>query len=113
MLEGRAMTDKQIQEDVLRGLDWEPQVKSTDVGVAVEEGIVTLPGYVGSLSQRHRTEQAAKRVAGVRAVANDLEVKLPRDGERSDTEIARDAAAALEAHTEVPRNRITIAVQDG
>jgi osmotically-inducible protein OsmY len=107
------MTDKQIQENVLHELDWEPQVKSTDIGVAVKDGIVTFSGFVDSYNQRHHAEQAAKRVLGVRAVANDLEVKLPKDGERSDPDIARDAAALLEAHTEVPGERIKITVHAG
>src|SRR5690349_15644891 len=77
------MIDKEIQQAVLRELDWEPQVTSTEVGVAVEDGVVTLSGFVENNSIRHHAEKAAQRVIGVRAVANDLTVK-PKNGGRSD-----------------------------
>jgi osmotically-inducible protein OsmY len=108
------MTDKQIQENVLRELDWEPQVKSTDIGVSVKEGVVALSGFVDSYDQRYHAEHAAKRVFGVRAVANDVEVKLPRDGERPDPDLARAAASLLEARSAVvPAQRIKVTVRDG
>jgi osmotically-inducible protein OsmY len=107
------MTHRQIQENVLRELDREPQVKSTDIGVAVKDGSVTLTSYLDGSNQEYHAEQAAKRVHTVRTVANDLEVKRPTNGVRSDSRIAFEAAAALEAHTDVSRNQITIAVHQG
>jgi len=107
------MTDKDIQQAVLRELEWEPQVKSTEIGVVVKEGIVTLTGTVDSYTKRYQAERAAKRVAGVKAVVNELEVKLPSSSERTDEDIARAAVRALEQHSSVPHDRIKIRVSDG
>jgi len=107
------MTDKDIQQAVLRELEWEPQVKSTEIGVAVKEGIITLTGYVDSYTKRYNAERAAKRVAGVKAVVNDLEVHLPTSSERTDEDIARAAVRALESHISVPRDRIKVTVSGG
>ncbi len=107
------MTDKDIQQAVLRELEWEPQVKSTEIGVAVKDGILTLTGYVDSYTKRYQAERAAKRVAGVKAVVNDLEVHLPTSSERTDEDIARAAVRALESHISVPRDRIKVTVSGG
>src|SRR5205823_2417892 len=107
------MTDKEIQQAVLRELEWEPLVKSTEVGVAVKDGIVTLTGYVDSYTKRYYAEQAAKRVYGVKAVVNDLQVHLPTSSERTDEDIARAAVRALENRITVPRDRIKVRVSDG
>jgi osmotically-inducible protein OsmY len=107
------MTDKEIQQAVLRELEWEPQVRSTEIGVAVKEGIVTLAGAVDSYSKRYHAERAAKRVSGVKAVVNDLEVHLPTSSERTDEDIARAALRALEDRITVPRDRIKVTVSDG
>ena len=107
------MTDKDIQQAVLRELEWEPQVKSTEIGVAVKDGILTLTGYVDSYTKRYNAERAAKRVAGVKAVVNDLEVHLPTSSERTDEDIARAAVRALESHISVPRDRIKVTVSGG
>lgn len=107
------MTDKEIQQAVLRELEWEPLVKSTEIGVAVKDGIVTLSGFVDSYAKRYNAERAAKRVAGVRAVANELEVMLPYGDERTDEDIARAALRALEDRITVPEERIKVTVRDG
>ena len=106
------MTDKHIQQNVLQELDWEPQVKSTDVGVSVENGVVSLSGFIDSYEEKVQAEKAAKRVYGVRAVANDLEVKLGQ-GPRPDPEIAAAAANALEQRITVPHEEIDVTVRDG
>jgi len=107
------MTDKEIQQAVLRELEWEPQVKATEIGVSVKDGIVTLSGYVDSYSKRYHAELAAKRIAGVKAVVNDLEVHLPTSSERTDEDIARAAVRALEDRITVPRDRVKVTVRDG
>jgi osmotically-inducible protein OsmY len=107
------MTDKEIQQAVLRELEWEPQVKSTEIGVAVKDGVVTLTGFVDSYAKKWAAERAAKRVYGVKAVANELEVKLPSERQRSDPEIARAAVSALEARGWLPRDRIKVTVEKG
>jgi osmotically-inducible protein OsmY len=107
------MTDKEIQQTVLRELEWEPMVKSTEIGVAVKDGIVTLTGTVDSYSKRYHAERAAKRVYGVKAVVNDLVVKLAVSAERTDEDIARSAVTALASRTTVPSDKIKITVRDG
>jgi osmotically-inducible protein OsmY len=105
------MTDKEIQQAVLRELDWEPQVTSTDVGVAVHDGVVALSGIVDNYATKHHAEEAAKRVFGVKAVANDIEVKLPR--EHPDPEVAKNVVQALAYRTTVPHERIKVTVREG
>lgn len=107
------MPDKEIQQAVLRELDWDPLVKSTEIGVSVKDGIVTLSGFVDSYSKKYNAERAAKRLAGVKAVVNDLKVKLPTSDERTDVDIAQAAVHALEEHLNLPRNQIKVTVRDG
>jgi osmotically-inducible protein OsmY len=107
------MTDKEIRDVVLRELEWEPQVNSTELGVAVKDGIVTLIGTVDSYVKKYYAERAAKRVSGVKAVVNELEVKLPFSSERTDEDIARAAVRALEYDSVVPSEGIKITVRNG
>ncbi|HWQ11282.1 MAG TPA: BON domain-containing protein [Roseiflexaceae bacterium] len=107
------MTDREIQQAVLRELEWEPMVKSTEIGVSVKDGIVTLSGFVDSYSKRYNAERAAKRVYGVKAVVNELEVHLPSSSERTDEDIARAAVRALEDRITVPHDRIKVTVSNG
>ena len=107
------MTDKEIQQAVLRELEWEPLVQSTEIGVSVKDGIVTLSGFVDSYAKKFDAERAAKRVAGVKAVVNELAVKLPFSDERTDEDIAKAAVRALEDRITVPHDRIKVTVRDG
>lgn len=107
------MTDRELQHAVLQELEWEPRVRSTDIGVSARDGVVTLSGFVDSFYEKLDAEQAAKRVIGVKAMANDLNVKLPAGKERSDTEIAQAAVQGLEALDTVPHERIQVTVRDG
>ena len=93
-------TDLRIQDAVLRQLDWDPQVDAAAVGVTAKDHTVTLTGYVDTYAGKLAAERAAKRVHGVRAVANDIEVRLKLA--RTDTDIAADAARALELRTSIP-----------
>jgi osmotically-inducible protein OsmY len=93
-------TDLRIQDAVLRQLDWDPQVDAAAVGVTAKNHTVTLTGYVDTYSGKLAAERAAKRVHGVRAIANDIEVRLKLA--RTDTDIAADAARALELRTTIP-----------
>jgi len=104
-------SDEAIREDVLLELKWDPKIKSTDIGVAVENGVVTLAGFVSNFWELDAAEKAAKRVYGVRAVANDLEVKL--FWQRTDPEIGRDAIRALESHVSIPSDQIKVTVKNG
>ena len=106
-------TDEQIQRDVLAELKWEPRVRPTEIGVMVKDGVVTLTGWVDSYPKRWAAEEAAHRVRGVRAVANDIEVRLPGDAERTDADIAAAAARVLEWHALVPKNQIQTTLSKG
>jgi osmotically-inducible protein OsmY len=105
--------DAQIREDVIRELHWDPQIFDTDaIGVAVRDGAVTLTGHVSSYSEKLAAAKAAERVYGVRAVANDLEVRLP-GAPRADDDIARAIAHVLEWNVNVPPDRVKARVQNG
>jgi BON domain len=100
------MSDLTIKHDVEAELQWEPSVNAAEIGVAVKDGIVTLTGRVPSLTQKYAAARVAARVAGVKAVANELEVGLLPADERTDEEIARSVANALAWNTSVPSDRI-------
>jgi osmotically-inducible protein OsmY len=104
-------TDVEIQQAVLQELGWDPEVDSTDIGVEVDDGVVTLTGNVESYWMKLAAERAALRVDGVRAVANDIDVKAP--GLRIDTEIAKNIVDAFQANMLVPEDRINVTVRDG
>jgi len=107
------MTDRQIQEYVQDALDWEPSVDAAEIGVSVENGVVALRGEVNSYSDRATAERVALGVYGVKAVANELEVRL-RDGQhRTDTDIAQSVLSALKWNTQIPEDQITVAVSNG
>jgi len=107
------MTDKDLKQYVESALDWEPSLDATDVGVSVDQGVATLRGNVCSYSEKITAERVALRVYGVKAVANDLAVRLSSSFERTDTEIAQAAVSALEWNTLVPRGLVTVSVADG
>jgi osmotically-inducible protein OsmY len=106
-------TDSELQRDVLDELKWEPSVNAAHIGVAVKEGIVTLTGHVASYAQKYAAERAAKRVFGVRAVANELDVKLPGSSRRTDEDIAAAAVSALKSNLSIPSDQIKVVVSDG
>src|SRR5437764_6698822 len=106
-------TDPQIQTDVLAELKWEPRVRPSEIGVAVKDGVVTLTGWVDSYAKRWAAEEAAHRVRGVRAVANDIEVRLPGAAERTDADIAAAAVRALEWDAPLPLGQLDITVSQG
>ena len=107
------MTDKDLKQHVQSALDWEPSLDATDIGVSVDEGVVTLRGNVGSYVEKLTAERVVLRVYGAKAVANDLTVHLPSGYERTDTEIAQAAVSALRWNTLVPKDRVTITVANG
>jgi osmotically-inducible protein OsmY len=106
-------TDKEIQEEVLTELNWEPRVQPNEIGVIVKNGVVTLTGSVDSYAKRWAAEDAARRVRGVRAVANELEVRLGFSSKRSDADIATAAANALKWDPFVPEDKLQVTVSDG
>ena len=107
------MTDLELKRNVESELDWEPSVNAAEIGVAVKDGIVTLTGHVQSYWQKIAAERAASRVSGVKAVANELEIRLPASSERTDEDIARAAVNALNWSISVPADRIKVKVSKG
>jgi osmotically-inducible protein OsmY len=103
--------DEEIQKDVLAELKWDAQVQPNEIGVSVKDGVVTLTGWVDSYLKKWAAEDAAHRVAGVKAVANDLEVKL--FSERTDADIAEAAIRALQWDAAVPADKIHVTVSKG
>lgn len=106
-------TDIALQRDIIDELHWDPSVGMAEIGVAVQDGVVTLSGIVESNATRFNAIHAAERVAGVQALADDLIVKLPSSAARSDTDMAHAAADALRTNVEVPGDRIRVRVDDG
>jgi osmotically-inducible protein OsmY len=94
-------------------LKWQPKVNAANIGVAVKDGIVTLTGYVSSYTERYEAEEATKRVYGVKAVVNDIEVRLPGSSVRTDLDIATDAVRALDWNAWVPKDQIRVTVSKG
>lgn len=106
-------SDADIQKDVINELKWEPSLRDDDIGVAVRDGVVTLAGFVDSYSDKWKAESVASKVRGVKAIANDLEVKLPSPSQRPDPDIARAAIDALKWNISVPADRIKVKVEKG
>jgi osmotically-inducible protein OsmY len=106
-------TDEQIQHDVQEELKWDARLQPNEVGVIVKDGVVTLTGWVDSFIKKWAAERAALRVSGVRAVANDIEVRLPSSAERTDADIAAAATRALQWEALVPDDRVKATVSNG
>ena len=106
-------TDSKIKLDVQDELAWEPSIDETKIGVAVDDGVVTLSGELDSYTKKLAAEKAAKRVQGVKAVAEDIVVKYGSSLEKTDTEIAKAALNALKWHSSVPDNTIMVKVENG
>ena len=107
------MTDSELLRRVLDELKWEPSVDAAHIGVAVKDGVVTLSGHVSSYAEKFGAERAAKRVLGVQALVNEIEVKLPGSSERTDEDIAATAANALKWNLLVPADKIKVTVSKG
>jgi osmotically-inducible protein OsmY len=106
-------TDAEIKEDVIRELRWDPQLTEPDaIGVAVKDGAVTLTGHTSSYAEKLAAARAAERVYGVKAVANDLDVKLP-GAPRDDSDIATAIAHVLDNNVQIPPGRVQARVQAG
>jgi osmotically-inducible protein OsmY len=105
------VADETLRKDVVDELDFDPEVNSIDINVGVDEGVVMLTGFVHSFAEKEAAEKAAKRIYGVKAVADDIEVK-PKSA-FTDPEIARAVVSALETAINVPNDRIKVMVKSG
>jgi osmotically-inducible protein OsmY len=108
-----APTDQQIREDVTAELDWDPELQPHHIGVVVEDGVVTLTGWVDNYVKKWEAEEAALRVRGVVAVADEVEVRLPHTAVRDDADLAADVARALEWDAMVPPGKVDAVVSNG
>ena len=107
------LADTELQRAGLDELAWEPSVEASHIGVSVKEGVVTLTGHVSSYAEKYAAERVAKRVHGVQAVANEIDVKLPGDSQRTDEDIAAAAVRALTWNILVPADKIKVSVNRG
>jgi osmotically-inducible protein OsmY len=105
--------DSDIERDVKDELQWRPDLDATDIAVSVKNGVVTLTGFVHSYVDKYETEAAAKRVAGVVGMANDIEVRLRNVDAKPDPEIAREAVAAIKSQLPYSWENIKVIVKDG
>ena len=106
-------TDSEIQRDVENELEWDPEIESKNISVKVDDGVVTLTGFTSSYMDKYSAERIAKRVAGVKAVANDIEVKLATGTDRPDPDIARDAVERLQRELPYSSKNIKVTVRSG
>jgi osmotically-inducible protein OsmY len=106
-------TDTDIRQDVLDELDWDPYLIGSEIAVTVKDGIVTLSGWTDSYLNRQAAQDAAFRVLGVRAVANEIEVRLPSAAERTDADLARAVLEALRWDAAIPTGGIEVVVRNG
>jgi osmotically-inducible protein OsmY len=106
-------SDLQLRQDVLDELEFEPSVNAAHIGVGANRGVITLTGFVTNYAEKAAAERAARRVKGVNAIAEEIEVRLPSDAKRSDDEIAARALDILKWQVGVPADRIRVKVEKG
>src|SRR3990167_987315 len=107
------MTDIQLRQDVLDELEFEPSIDAASVGVAVDDGVVTLTGHVSSYAQKLAAEEAARRVRDVRAIVQNIEVRYPSSLKIPDEEIAKRALNSIQWDVTLPEAKINLTVQSG
>ena len=107
------MSDLQLRQDVLDELGYEPSVEAAHIGVVVDKGVVTLAGHVASYAEKQTAIAAVRRIKGVRAIADEIEVRSPSDKKTPDDEIAKRAIDILGWDTMVPSGSIQVMVRDG
>ncbi|REC63739.1 ornithine aminotransferase [Chryseobacterium pennae] len=106
-------TNAELQKDVQDAIQWEPLLYSTEIGVVVNNGIVSLTGNVDSYAKKLQAEHAAKNITGVRVLVDDIKVKLPDPRSKTDVEIAGEIIAAFKANSFIPEEKITVKVENG
>jgi osmotically-inducible protein OsmY len=107
------MDDKQLRQDVIDELEWEPSIDAADIGVAAEKGVVTLSGHVRSYAEKATAERVTKRVRGVRGIAQEIEVRSPYAKSNPDDEIAKRALDVIGWDTLLPKSGIQVKVEGG
>lgn len=107
------MSDRTLKLAVEDELAWEPSIDAERIGVTAEDGVVTLTGHVGSYTEKIIAERAAKRVKGVRAIAQEIEIRLPNDKKTSDDQIAKRALDIIAWDSTIPKDKVQVKVQGG
>jgi osmotically-inducible protein OsmY len=107
------MNDRELQQDVSDELEFEPSVDAAHIGVTARDGVVTLTGFVSSIAEKDAAERVARRVKGVRGIAQEIEVRVPSDKKQSDEEIAARALEYFKWDVGVPADRIRVKVEKG
>lgn len=107
------MDDKVLRQDVVSELDFDPSIDAASIGVAVEGGVVTLTGHVGSYAEKISAERAAQRVKGVRAIAQEIIVRYPEDKKTADDQIAERAVSIMNWDARIPAEDVMVKVQQG
>jgi osmotically-inducible protein OsmY len=106
-------TNQELQTDVQNAIKWEPLLNAAEIGVTAKDGVVSLTGVVDSYLKKLEAENAAKKVIGVKALVEKIEVKFPSAWSKTNAEIAHEVITALEANWSVPKDKVTVKVEDG
>ena len=106
-------TNEELQTDVQNAIKWEPLLYAAEIGVTVKDGIVSLTGEVDSYAKKIEAENAAKKVIGVKALVEKIEVKFPDAWKKTNAEIAKEVLDALKASYSIPNDTVTVKVEDG
>ena len=106
-------SNSELQTDVQNAIKWEPLLDAAEIGVTVKDGVVSLTGEVDSYAKKIEAENAAKKVIGVKAIVEKIEVKFPNAWTKTNTEIATDVLTALKSNWSVPKDKVTVKVEDG
>ena len=106
-------TNAELQADVQNAIKWEPLLNAAEIGVTAKDGVVSLTGTVDSYAKKQEAESAAKKVIGVQALVEKIEVKFPSSWSKTNLEIANEVLAALKSNWSVPKDKVTVKVEDG
>ena len=106
-------SNQELQTDVQNAIKWEPLLHAAEIGVTAKDGVVSLTGVVDSYTKKMEAENAAKKVIGVKAVVEKIEVKFPSTWSKSNAEIANEVLIALNSNWSVPKDKVTVKVEDG
>lgn len=106
-------TNEELQSDVQNAIKWEPLLNAAEIGVTAKNGVVSLTGIVDNYAKKIEAENAAKKVTGVKALVEKIEVKFPSSWAKTDIEIANDVLTALNSNSPVPKDKIAVKVEDG
>ena len=106
-------TNSELQRDVQNAIKWEPLLNAAEIGVTAKDGIVSLTGIVDNYAKKIEAEHAAKRVIGVKAIVEHIEVKFPSSWYKTDAEAANEALTALKSNGSIPKDKVTVKVEAG